>query len=156
MIRVKLAASAVAIAIVAGSAAAYAKVDDVRPVTPVLARCNDPELIATSQRDLITAINAAVRALPADRSTAEDIEAAIIYAISQRQLCPGVARGALNSLAYSGNPAFKQAVAQVRNSLLPDQFGTAGLIGTGNGSNSNGFFSSPIIGIGGGSANYSQ
>ena len=124
-----------------------------RPITPAL-QCGDESLKQIQAGDLSRAIVLAVQALPQSRSSEQDIEAATLYAISQRSLCPGVARMALASLT-SGSPQFLRAVAYVRNSLINNAAGTAGIV-TSNGSGSFTQFSAPIVGLGGGSATYSN
>ena len=106
---------------------------------------------------LARAISAALRALPTDRSTAEDIEATILYTISQYSVSPGVARSAIDQVG-GGTAALRQAVSHVRISLLRScGAGTAGLASPGY-QTGTGFsaFSAPIVGIGGGSATYSR
>lgn len=151
------AAAVAALAVPASIAAQVQQVDPaVRSQGTVLERCLDPVANRAAADDLTRAIMAAVRALPANRSNSEDIEATILYTISQRNLCPGVARTALDGLGRSGTPAFTRAVAQVRNSLLERGVGTAGLRSAGGSFGAGTLFTPPVIGIGGGSATYSR
>ncbi len=116
--------------------------------------CLDYEARQTAANELAAAIRAAVQALPNSRSSVQDIEATILYVIGQRQLCSGVARLALASLT-GGTPQFLEAVGFVRTSLIDTPTGTAGIV-------NNGFapgftqFTAPIVGLGGGTANYTR
>jgi hypothetical protein len=138
-----------------GTSAAYA--DQKRNVVRTqeqLVGCTSGAEQAELARVIAAGINARVSALPADRQSVQDIEAAIVYEISQHKYCPGAARAALASLS-GGSGAFGQAVARVSSTLLPATSGTAGISG-GSAANGGSFFTSPIVGLGGGSANYSQ
>ncbi len=119
-------------------------------------RCHYAPEDANAVSEAAKAINAALRTLPAGRSTAEDIEATILFTLSQRDLPAGVAKAAIDQVG-GGSAAMREAIAHVRVSLLRDcGVGTAGLAGSSFGGPSGSFFSAPIIGIGGGSATYTQ
>jgi hypothetical protein len=115
---------------------------------------NDREAIAK----LSAAVVSAVSALPPERSSSEDVEAAILYVLSQQNACPSVIDAVLAGLREGGSASFRQAVVRVSNARLSHGTGTAGIISSGNNSDTGSygaFFSQMIVGAGGGSATYS-
>jgi hypothetical protein len=89
-------------------------------------------------------------------ATEADMEATIVFALSQGDYSFDVMDAALNMITDPNSTTeLKQAVANVRIAMLnKKKFGTAAI--NGGGGNGGGFssFSSPIVGIGGGSSNY--
>ncbi|RYD68064.1 MAG: hypothetical protein EOP58_01610 [Sphingomonadales bacterium] len=104
---------------------------------------------------LATAIRNAVAALPPSKASDQDIEAAIVYVISQTDDCPADVRAALAAVSGEGTSGFMRGVAAVMASYGRGGTGTAGVrVGWGGSYPNNGSFSAPVIGVGGGSANY--
>lgn len=107
---------------------------------------------------IANAIKRELAALPAT-ATEADMEATIVFALSQGTYSSDVMGAALNMIAGpDASTELKQAIANVRIAMLnKKKFGTAALNG-GGGGNGSGFsgFSSPIVGIGGGSSNYTS
>lgn len=105
---------------------------------------------------LVEAITREVKALPANAS-AEDIEAAITFAISQGNPPAAAIGEALNRLAGVdlGQPNAAQALKQVQLALLNKKLkrGTAALADYGRVTSS---FSAPNVNVGGGTSNYSN
>lgn len=125
-----------------------------KPVKPVPQLCVTG-INAMTPEALAEAIRARIAALPENRRSAEDIEAAMVYEISLHRLCAGVARSVLASMA-GGTGALALAASRVAGTLLPSgNVGTAG-IGNGGTGSGNSFFSAPIVGVGGGTSNYAQ
>jgi hypothetical protein len=125
-----------------------------KPDRVSITQCGPETAQADAARLLAAAIRVRVDQLPVERRSAEDYEAAIVYEISQHNACPGVARLALSSLSGGSGP-LALAVSMISSTQLP--VGTAGIVAASyTGGSGNSFFSAPIVGIGGGSANYSR
>jgi len=128
------------------------KATKVRQVQPC---SSEADYAAVSQ--LVASIRSAVSKLPPTKSSDQDIEAAIVYAISQVDACPAVVRAALSTVSGEGTPAFMRSVAAVTASYgrSGGGTGTAGVrVGWGGSYAGNSSFSAPVVGVGGGSANY--
>jgi hypothetical protein len=131
------------------------------PGVPALTDANDP---AKAIEALANRIWGEVGALPQTAST-EDLEASVMFVLSQEDASGEVINSALSSVSASdqATPNLKQAIANIRLALLKKKklrVGT-GAIGTGSGSVGSGgsgirFYSTPIVSVGGGSANYSS
>lgn len=100
---------------------------------------------------LVQAINGETSRLPADTASIEDYEAAIMFAINQQDYSLEVILAALDIVERTpGIPnAERIAIDNVRRSLANRRRGT-GALGDGVGD----AFSTPSVGIGGGSTNY--
>ena len=113
---------------------------------------------ATQTDFVVRAVLAEVRALPCTASS-EDLEAAIVYRLSQDGATRAIAPGAIDRLGRAKlcHTNYAAALAQVRLALLGRrlQRGTAALSG-GGGRLGESPFSAPVVNIGGGTSNYSN
>jgi len=106
---------------------------------------------------LASAINIEVSKLPATASV-EDIEAAIVFALSQGDYSAESIGGALDRVAAADvSDNEKQAIANVRLALFKKKLNRGtGAIGNGGGDTfGTSGFSAPIVSIGGGTSTYS-
>lgn len=147
-----LKAAAAMTAVLLGPAMAARGQEIAAPITPAVATQQDAVSI------LVSAIRHELEPLPCS-APPEDLEAAIVYSLSQANVRPDAVRGALREIemARSCHISEGKAIGRIRVALLSRGYarGTAavggeGFIGTGS------MFSDPTIVIGGGSVNYSD
>jgi hypothetical protein len=116
---------------------------------PAAAATQTPAAALDQKRvsELCTAMTLGVAKLPRTAGT-QDVEAALVFAISQSKADPRTVEAALRCVRGSGT-AFQQALANVRQGY---SIGTGAIAsgGGGFGSGGFGFGSTPVTGIGGG------
>lgn len=117
-----------------------------------------PDAVKTQSRALSSLILAQIRALPANGTSADDYEAAIVQVIAQSPPNQDVQVSALTSaLAVKGLPAYAYvALRRVLEAAKAGRLaGTGAISGNAGGFQTSSSFSAPIINLGGGSVNYS-